>query len=158
MDAKSNNYSDIINTKYPFKLKHARMSISDRAAQFSAFRALSGFEAVIHETARSTDEQVELDESLKDILNTKLKCIKGKASKLPLIQIVYFVPDANKDGGKYVTVLERVKRIDEYTKSVQTVSGLNIPIKDIYEIELFEESSHTSYHESAHKEPGHVKE
>jgi len=142
-----NNYDDIINIGYPFKLKHMRMSVSDRAAQFSAFRALSGFEAVIHETARSTDEQVELDESHKDILNAKLKSIREKASELPLAQIVYFVPDAKKDGGKYVTVLERVKRIDEYTNSVQTVSGLNIPIKHIYELELLEERKQPDYHE-----------
>lgn len=140
MDSKVNNYNDIINTEYPFKLKHTRMSVSDRAAQFSAFRALSGFEEAIYETARSTDEQVELDESHKDVLNEKLKHIKEKASEMPLVQIVYFEPDAKKDGGKYIAVLERVKRIDEYTKSVRTVSGLNIPIKHIYELELFKES------------------
>lgn len=49
--------------------------------------------------------------------------------ELPLTKIVYFVPDAKKDGGKYMTVLERVKRIDQYTQSIQTVSGLNIPLK-----------------------------
>ena len=151
MDSRSNNYGNIINTEYPFKLKHTRMSVSDRAAQFSAFRALSGFEDVIHEAARSTDEQAELDESHKDILNAKLTRIRGKAAELPLARIVYFVPDAKKDGGKYNSVLERVKRIDEYAKSVQTVSGVNIPIKHIYEIELFEESGQTSYHESAYK-------
>jgi len=152
MNSRPNNYDDIIDTEYPFELKHVRMSASDRAAQFSAFQALSGFEAMIHETARSTDEQVELDESLKDILNARLKRTE-EASEQPLIQIVYFMPDAEKNGGKYVTVLERVKKIDEYTKSVQTVSGLNIPIKDIYEFKLFEEIEQKGYHESAYEEP-----
>ena len=73
MVLRSNNYDDIIDTEYPFKLRHVRMSTSDRAAQFSAFQALSGFEAAIQETARSTDEQVELDESLKEALDTKLR-------------------------------------------------------------------------------------
>lgn len=140
MALRSNDYDDIIDTEYPFKLKHVRMTTSDRVAQFSAFQALSGFEAAIQETARSTDEQVELDESLKEALDTKLRHIRKKSYEQPLIQIVYFVPDVKKDGGKYMTVLERVKRIDEHTQSVQTVSGLNIPIKDIYELELFEES------------------
>lgn len=140
MVLRSNNYDDIIDTEYPFKLRHVRMSTSDRAAQFSAFQALSGFEAAIQETARSTDEQVELDESLKEALDTKLRYIRKKSYAQPLIQIVYFVPDAKKDGGKYMTVWERVKRIDEHTRFVQTVSGLNIPIKDIYELELLEES------------------
>lgn len=54
-----------------------------------------------------------------------------------MAQIVYFVPDAKKDGGKHMTVLERVKRIDKYTQLVQTVSGLNILIKDIYKLGLF---------------------
>ena len=140
MVLRSNNYDDIIDTEYPFKLRHVRMSTSDRAAQFSAFQALSGFEAAIQETARSTDEQVELDESLKEALDTKLRYIRKKSYAQPLIQIVYFVPDAKKDGGKYMTVWEIVKRIDEHTRFVQTVSGLNIPIKDIYELELLEES------------------
>lgn len=139
MNSRSNNYGDIIDTEYPFKLKHIRMGTNDRAAQFSAFQALSGFEAMIHETARSTDKQVELDESFADNLNEKLKRISEKVSELPLVQIVYFAADTQKDGGKYVTVLERVKRVDTHTKSVQTVSGLNIPFSGIYELQLFEE-------------------
>lgn len=140
MGSRPSNYDDIIDTEYPFELKHMRMSKSGRAAQFSAFQPLSGFEAAIQETARSIDEQVELDGVLKEVLDAKLRHIREKAYKQPLIQIVYFVPDAKKDGGKYMTVLERVKRIDKHTQSVQTVSGLSIPIKDIYELELLEES------------------
>ena len=104
MNSRSNNYGDIIDTEYPFKLKHIRMGTNDRAAQFSAFQALSGFEAMIHETARSTDKQVELDESFADNLNEKLKRISEKVSELPLVQIVYFAADTQKDGGKYVTI------------------------------------------------------
>lgn len=153
MNSRSNNYGDIIDTEYPFKLKHIRMAANDRAAQFSAFQALFGFEAMIYETARSTGKQVELDESFADNLNAKLNRISEKVSELPLVQIVYFVADAQKDGGKYVTALERVKRIDEHTKSVQTVSGLNIPIKNIYEIEFFE-CGRTSYYQTGYKESG----
>ena len=69
MNSMSNKYGDIIDTEYPFKLKHIRMGANDRAAQFSAFQALSGFETMIHETARSTDKQIELDESFTDKLN-----------------------------------------------------------------------------------------
>lgn len=148
MNSRSSNYDDIINTEYPFELKHMRMSINDRAAQFSAFQALSGFQAEIQEAARSTDEQVELDESHKDVLNATLKCIRQKVSELPLTKIVYFEPDAKKKGGKYMTALERVKRIDRYAQSIQTVSGLNIPIKNIYELELLSESKQPDYHES----------
>lgn len=152
MDSRSNNYDDIINTEYPFELKHARINKNDRAAQFSAFQALSGYGAEIREAARLTDKRVDLDEFLKDILNTKIQRIGEKVHERLLVQIVYFVPDAKKDGGKYVTALERVKKIDEYTKSLQTVSGLDIPIEDIYELDLFEESGQEGYHESGHKE------
>lgn len=89
-----------------------------------------------------------MDESRKDILNAKLKRIKEKVPELPLTKIVYFVLDAKKAGGKYMTVLERVKKIDQHTQSVQTVSGLNIPLKDIYELELLEERKQLDYHES----------
>lgn len=37
MDSRSNNYDDIIDTEYPFELKHMHMSKNNRAAQFSAF-------------------------------------------------------------------------------------------------------------------------
>lgn len=129
------------------------MRINDRAAQFSAFQALSGFEAEIQEAARSTYEQVELDESHKDVLNATFMCIREKVSELPLTKIVYFEPDAKKNGGKYITVLERVKRIDQYAQSIQTVSGLNIPIEDIYELELLGERKQPDYHESNCEEP-----
>ncbi len=153
MNSRSSNYDDIINTEYPFELKHTRMRINDRAAQFSAFQALSGFEAEIQEAARSTYEQVELDESHKDVLNATFMCIREKVSELPLTKIVYFEPDAKKNGGKYITVLERVKRIDQYAQSIQTVSGLNIPIEDIYELELLGERKQPDYHESNCEEP-----
>lgn len=78
MNSRSINYDGIIATEYPFELKHIRMNISGRAAQFSAFQTLSGFEAEIQETVRFTDKQVELDESHKDILNAKLKRIREK--------------------------------------------------------------------------------
>lgn len=131
------NYDDIINTKYPFNLKHSRMSAIDRAAQFSAFKALSGYDAEIKETARLTDRQIDLDDSAVVIMDTKLQIIKEKIynSDHPLVQIVYFVPDTKKMGGEYVRVSEKIKKIDEVSKSIQTTTGLNILIKDIYELE-----------------------
>lgn len=137
MNMNPNDYADIINTKYPFKLKHPRMSAIDRAAQFSAFRALSGYDAEIEETARLTDRQADLDDSAVEILDTKLQAIKEKIynSDHPLVQIVYFVPDTKKTGGAYVRVSAKIKKIDEVSKSIQTTTGLNILIQDIYELE-----------------------
>lgn len=131
------NYDDIINIDYPFDLKHTRMRMRDRASQFSAFKALSGYDAEIKETARITDMKIHLDETAKGILDTKLQIIKEKIynSDQPLVQIVYFIPDKKKAGGEYVSIRARIKRIDEISKSIQTVTGLNISINDVYELE-----------------------
>lgn len=77
-----------------------------------------------------------MDEILKEVLDAKLR----KLYEQPLIRIIYFAPDAKIDGGKYMTVLERIKRTDESTQAVQTASGLIILFKDIYELKLLEES------------------
>lgn len=94
-----------------------------------------------------------MDESHKDVLNETLKCIREKVSELPLTKIIYFEPDSKKSGGEYMTALERVKRIDQYAHSIQTVSGLNIPIQDIYELELLGEKEQPDYHESNCEKP-----
>lgn len=131
MSIQPKNYEDIINTKYPLALKHPRMSMSYRAAQFSAFKALSGYDAEIDEAARLTDVQVDLDESAIEILDAKLQLIKQKInnSDQPLVRIVYFIPDIIKDGEKYVSALEEINKVDESSKSIQTITGVNIPIR-----------------------------
>lgn len=129
------NYSDIINTKYPFALQHPRMSISDRAAQFSAFKALSGYDAEVEEAERLTDMQIELDEDAKECLDLRLQVIQDNVADQPLVRIVYFIPDDKKTGGKYVSITERIKKVDTNTKTVQMTTGLVIPVKDIYKLE-----------------------
>lgn len=137
MNTNSKDYDDIINIKYPFQLKHPRMGVLERAAQFSAFKALSGYDAEIEETARLTDIQADLDASAMEILDIKLRIIKEKIynSDHPLVQIVYFIPDAKKAGGEYVSVSVRIKKIDDISKTIQTTTGLNILIKDIHELD-----------------------
>ncbi|MDO4326898.1 MAG: hypothetical protein Q4E24_12825 [bacterium] len=137
MNIKPQNYNDIISIKYPFALEHPRMSMGNRAAQFSAFKALSGYNEEIDETARLTDAQFDLDESVLEGLDARLQFIKEKISlsEEPLIQIVYFIPDKNKPGGKYMNISTKVKKIDETSKSILTATGLNIPIKNICKIE-----------------------
>lgn len=139
---KSDNYDDIINTKYPFLLKYPRMSIRDRAAQFSAFKSLSGYDAEIEEIARITDSKIELDECSKNDLNSKIQILKEKISDQPLVRILYFVPDAKKDGGTYVSMTANRKKIDKYSKTIITVDDLSISIDDIYQLdgELFEQT------------------
>lgn len=138
----SKNYDNIIEIEYPFKLKRGRMDMSNRAAQFSGFKALSEYDSEIAEAARLTEKKIELDDSAKDFLNIRLQIIKERISnsEYPLVNIVYFIPDEEKAGGKYVDLIIRINEVDEYTKSIRTTQGLIIPIEDVYRLEgkLFE--------------------
>ena len=55
-------YDDIINLPHHVSKTRPQMSMVDRAAQFSPFAALTGYDAAIKETGRLTDEKVNLSE------------------------------------------------------------------------------------------------
>ena len=112
------------------------MSAIDRAAQFSPFAALTGYEAAIKETARLTDERVELDEYMKDALSDRLQIIVGRIKEHPEITITYFQPDIKKSGGVYVTAIGTAKKIDEYERVVVMTDGISIPIDEIISIDI----------------------
>jgi uncharacterized protein (UPF0248 family) len=111
------------------------MTIIDRAAQFSPFAALTGYDAAIKETARLTDGRIELDESMKDALNDKLQIIADRLKEHPEIAVSYFQPDAKKSGGAYVTAAGPVKKIDDYERVVVMTDGTAIPIDEIISID-----------------------
>lgn len=136
---KTNKYDDIIHLPHHESSKRAPMSIYDRAAQFSPFAALTGYEAVIEETGRLTDYQVELDESGKAMVDEKLRLILESIDEQPGVNITYFRPDERKLGGSYATVTGRVKKIDPYEGVLLLTDGAVIPIQRIYQItgELF---------------------
>lgn len=129
-----NKYDDIINLNRP-KSKHPHMTLEQRSAQFAPFAALTGYEGQIKETARLTDEKLELDEEAKSILDIKLQIIKEKLDQHPNIEITYFVPDSKKDGGKYETVNSIIKKIDEYHNKVIMINDTNIDIDEIIDIQ-----------------------
>ena len=128
------NYKDIINLERPISKKHGKMPIGDRAAQFAPFAALTGFGAVIKETARLTDSKIELDEEEKQILNQKLQIIKSKLTEMPFITLTYFEKDLLKEGGKYINLTGNIKKIDEYNQEIVMTDGIKIRIEDIIEI------------------------
>ena len=130
------NYDDIIHLPHHRSKKHAPMPLIDRAAQFSPFAALTGHDAAIKETARLTDRKIELDEYEIAVLDEKLQKIKEQLKVYPAVTLTYFQPDIRKDGGEYVTVTERVKKIDEYAKAMIMEDGTRILIEDIIEIVL----------------------
>ena len=128
-------YDDIIHLPRPISKTHAPMSSMERAAQFSPFAALTGYDAAIKETARLTDEKIELDEYAKDALNERLQILVPRIKEHPEIAITYFQPDAKKNGGAYVTAIGAVKKIDEYERFVVMTDGTGIFIEDIIRID-----------------------
>lgn len=107
-------YSDIIDLPHHQSPNRRHMSLYDRAAQFSAFAALSGYEEIIAETGRLTDDRIELPEHIKDELDRKFRLLQAiiDESIIPEMTITYFIPDKTKSGGRYETFTGVVKRID----------------------------------------------
>ena len=134
-------YSDIINLPHHVSKSRPQMSMLDRAAQFSPFAALTGYDAAIKETGRLTDEKIELDEDTKAALDMKQAYLIEMIDEQPEITIIYFLPDAKKAGGAYVTVTGNLKRFDEYECLLILTNGKKIPMDDIADIEceLFKE-------------------
>ena len=128
------DYSDIINLPHHVSHNHPQMPMMARAAQFAPFAALSGYDAVIHETARLTDRQVELEEYDNERLNRKFADLMSILDNHPEITVSYFLPDECKAGGSYISVSGMVKKIDTYEHLLWMDDGTKIPIADIMDI------------------------
>ena len=127
----STPYDDILHLPHHVSERHPQMSMHDRAAQFSPFAALTGYEAVVEETARLTDRRIELDESEKEVIDLRLTLVQEHLPEPTEVTITYFVPDKKKAGGAYVSVSGTVKKIDDYERIVILRDGTGIPIDDI---------------------------
>lgn len=128
-------YEDIIYLSHHVSTKRPQMSLHDRAAQFAPFAALTGHEEAVKETARLTDNRIELDENEIQLLDQKLQYLEAQ-SEAPVVEITYFLPDQRKSGGEYIEVQGRLKRIDPYSHSLRMEDGTEIPITDILKIDL----------------------
>lgn len=131
----TNTYDDIINLPHHVSKTHPQMSIIDRAAQFSPFMALTGYGDAVEETARLTDEWIELDEERKVLLNKKLQIVCEHIREKPVAAITFFQPDEKKDGGAYVTITGEVRKIDEYNGTVIMTDKTEIEINRIRAME-----------------------
>lgn len=129
-------YDDIINLPHHVSVTHMPMPVADRAAQFSPFAALTGYEDAIDETARLTQEWVELDENEKERLNEKLQQIRDQLSIHPQVMFTYFEPDQKKQGGAYLTIEGRVKKIEELRGAFLMEDGKEILIESIVDVEI----------------------
>lgn len=128
-------YDDIINLPHHVSNKHPHMAPIDRAAQFSPFAALTGHDEAIKETARLTDERMELDENRKELLDARLQLLREHLGEKPTVTFTFFEPDERKSGGAYVTVTGSVKKIEEYENKIILEEGAAIFIDDIYAVE-----------------------
>lgn len=129
------SYDDIIHLPHHVSATHPHMSMAERAAQFSPFAALTGYEDVLTETARKTDQKIELDETIKEELDQKLHLLAEHVQNPPSVSITYFQPDDYKEGGQYVTKTCRIRKINSMTQMIQTTDGSQIPICNLLKIE-----------------------
>ena len=124
-------YDDIIRLPHHVSRNHPQMSMHDRAAQFAPFAALTGYEAAVGETARLTVVKRELDEQEAEELNRQLAALVARLPERPEVTVEYFIPDARKAGGAYVTVTGRVRHISATDRIMTMESGEVIPIDEI---------------------------
>lgn len=135
IEKETHKYDDIINLPHHVSAKHPQMELLDRAAQFSPFAALTGHEDSIRETARRTEEFLELEEDKKEQLDEKIHVLQENLWKKPEIIVTYFMPDEKKDGGAYVTHRGRIRKIDTYRHRLLFEDGTDVGMQYIFEID-----------------------
>lgn len=136
----TNKYDDIIERNHPMSKKHPRMSIADRAAQFSPFAALTGHGEAIKEAERLTETRIELDENEKKLINDKLQkayvYLQEAKSEFLQVTVMYFVPDMRKEGGIYRTSKGNLKKIDHYRRMLILEDGTSVKIQEIINLDI----------------------
>lgn len=128
-------YEDIVNLPRHISKIHPQATMADRAARFSPFAAISGYDDMVKEAARVTEERIDITDATKELLNEKLNMIIEFLDEEPEVTITYFEPDKKKDGGAYMSITGIVKRIDEYERIVLMIDEKKIKIDEIYAIE-----------------------
>ena len=128
-------YEDIINLPHHISPTRQQMPMSDRAAQFSPFAALTGYDAAIKETGRLTDERIELDEEALTALDMKYQLLIDAFDDAPEVTITYLQPDERKAGGKYITATSAVKKVDDFERRITMQNGTKIPMDDVLSID-----------------------
>jgi len=131
----SGPYEDIITLPHHISATRPQMSMIDRAAQFSPFAALTGYDAAIKETGRLTEEKIEMDEEALNNLNMKFQILVDSLGDEPEVTFAYFKPDERKAGGAYIEVTGTVKKVDDFERLIVMQNGMKIPMDDILNIE-----------------------
>lgn len=131
----TNRYDDIIHLPHPLSARRPLMPRENRAAQFAPFAALTGYEEAVLETARLTDRRIEADEDTLALLNDQLHTMLS-SEKHPQAVFTVFEPDERKDGGAYVQITGRIRRIDEVARMVYLTDRTVLDMERILSIDL----------------------
>ncbi len=132
-------YADMLFLPHHVSDTHPHMAAADRAAQFSPFSALTGYGDAVRETGRLTDARIELDEDAKQLLDEKLQMLLDRMPNAPKVQITYFQPDKQKEGGTYLTARGQIKRIIPEECALIMENRCRISLNEITEIEFEEQ-------------------
>lgn len=128
-------YDDIINLPHHVSKVHPRMTMQSRAAQFSPFAALTGYDAAVRETERLTDARIELDDSEKERLAQRLQMLIESEDNSIEARFTWFQPDGRKAGGQYITKSGILEAYDALKRSILLEDGTRIPLDDLYRID-----------------------
>ena len=130
----NNRYNEIINLPHHVSKTRPQMPMSDRAAQFAPFAALTGYDSAIKETGRLTDERIELDEEALAALDRKYQLLREALDDAPEVTIIYFQPDERKAGGQYVSATGTVKKVDTFGRRILLQDGTRIPLDSVFDL------------------------
>ena len=130
----NNRYDEIMGLPHHVSKTRPQMPLSDRAAQFAPFAALTGYDSAIKETGRLTDERIELDEEALTALNRKYQLLIEALDDTPEVTIIYFQPDERKAGGQYVSATGTVKKVDTFGRRILLQDGTRIPLDSVYDL------------------------
>ena len=130
----NSKYDSIMNLPHHVSKTRPQMPMSDRAAQFAPFAALTGYDSAIKETGRLTDEKIELDKDALTALDMRYQLLVDALDDEPEVTITYFQPDERKAGGKYVSAVGTVKKVDDFERRIIMQDGTKIPMDDVYDM------------------------
>lgn len=128
-------YEDIIHLPCHVSKTRPQMSLLDRAAQFSPFAALTGYDAAIREAGRLTEEKVQLDDGALTALDQKIQILTQHSAACPRVTVTYFQKDAKKSGGAYNKIIGRVTKIDTYKRTLVLQKKTEISLDDILDLD-----------------------
>ena len=130
----NNRYDEIMELPHHVSKTRPQMPLSDRAAQFAPFAALTGYDSAIKETGRLTDERIELGEEALAALDRKYQLLMDTLDDAPEVTIIYFQPDERKAGGQYVSATGTVKKVDTFGRRILLQDGTRIPLDSVYDL------------------------